>query len=176
MGLFSRKKKVETPHKRSALLTVLKHEDITPNGTRISFDVPAEFADAFAFKPGQYLNLHCPIDGKVLNRSYSICSGKGEPLSVAVKTVSGGAASNWLVHTLKAGDQIEVDFPHGNFGLQQGAKKHVAFAAGSGITPILSMAKALENTDGSMQLFFGNSSQAETFFAKDLDALSNTKT
>jgi ring-1,2-phenylacetyl-CoA epoxidase subunit PaaE len=176
MGLFSRKKKVETPHKRSALLTVLKHENITPNGTRIFFDVPAEFADAFAFKPGQYLNLHCPVDGKVLNRSYSICSGKNEPLSVAVKTVNGGAASNWLVHTLKAGDQIEVDFPHGNFGLQQGAKKHVAFAAGSGITPILSMAKALEDTDSSMQLFYANSSQSETFFASDLDALANTRT
>jgi ring-1,2-phenylacetyl-CoA epoxidase subunit PaaE len=176
MGLFSRKKKAEPQHKRSALLTVSKHERITPNGARISFDIPADLEALFAFKPGQYLNLHCPVNGEVLNRSYSICSGKGEPLSVAVKAVEKGAASNWLVHTLKAGDQLEVDFPHGNFGLQPDAKKHVAFAAGSGITPILSMAKALENTDGSMELFYVNSLQEQTFFKADLDALSNTKT
>lgn len=177
MGLFSRKKKAEPQHhKRSAVLTVSKHENITPNGARISFDVPAELEALFAFKPGQYLNLHCPVDGKMLNRSYSICSGKGEPLSVAVKAVEGGTASNWLVRTLKAGDELEVDFPHGNFGLQQGAKKHVAFAAGSGITPILAMAKALEHTDNTMDLFYGNSSQEQTFFRSDLDALANTKT
>lgn len=177
MGLFSRKKKEEPQlHKRSAILTVLNHEQITPNGTRISFEVPAELAASFDFKPGQYLNLHCPIDGQILNRSYSICSGKGEPLSVAVKTVDGGAASNWLVHMLKAGDQLEVDFPHGNFRIQEGAKKHVAFAAGSGITPILSMAKSLENTDSHLTLFYGNSSQDQAFFVNDLNALSNTQT
>jgi ring-1,2-phenylacetyl-CoA epoxidase subunit PaaE len=176
MGLFSRKKKAETPNKRSAVLTVLKHEKITTHGTRISFDVPAELAASFAFKAGQYLNLHCLVNGEKLNRSYSICSGQGEPLAVAVKAVDKGLASNWLVNTLKEGDQIEVDFPHGNFRLQEGAKKHVAFAAGSGITPILSMAKALENTEGSLQLFYGNTNQAETFFANDLNGLSNTKT
>jgi len=177
MGLFSRsKKKAETQkNKRSVLLTVLSNEKITDRGSRISFEIPSELSASFDYKPGQYLNLHCPIDGEVLNRSYSICSGKGEALSVAVKMVDGGIASNWLVNTLKAGDQIEVDFPQGNFGIHP-AKKHIAFAAGSGITPILSMAKSLENTDSSMTLFYGNSSQNETFFSGDLNALKNTST
>lgn len=177
MGLFSFKKKQEpASNKRSALLTVSNHEKITPHGARISFDIPAELADKFRFKAGQYLNLHCPVNGEVLNRSYSICSGKGEALSVAVKAVDNGTASKWLVHSLKAGDQLEVDFPVGNFGLQAEATKHVAFAAGSGITPMLAMAKALEGTNGSMTLFYGNTTPGETFFAADLDALTNTKT
>lgn len=178
MGLFSRsKKKTETAvHKRSEVLTVSNHERLTAKAARISFEVPAEMADSFAFTPGQYLNLHCNVNGTVLNRSYSICSAPGEPLSVAVKAVEGGVASNWLVDQLKTGATIEVDFPHGNFGLQKGAKKHVAFAAGSGITPFLSMAKSVEGTDQEVQLFYGNSSQSETFFANELDALTNTKT
>lgn len=177
MGLFSRsKKKAETQkNKRSALLTVLSTEKITDQGARISFEIPTELSGSFDFKPGQYLNLHCPINNEVLNRSYSICSGKGETLSVAVKAVEGGIASNWLVNSLKAGDQLEVDFPQGNFGLHP-AKKHIAFAAGSGITPILSMAKSLENTDSSMTLFYGNSTQDATFFSADLNALKNTST
>jgi ring-1,2-phenylacetyl-CoA epoxidase subunit PaaE len=178
MGLFSRSKKKEETvvHKRSAELTVSNHERLTAKAARISFEVPAEAAASFAFSPGQYLNLHCMINGSVLNRSYSICSAPGEPLSVAVKSVEGGVASNWLVDQLKTGSTIEVDFPHGNFGLQKGAKKHVAFAAGSGITPFLSMAKSVEGTDQEIQLFYGNSSQSETFFANELDGLSNTKT
>lgn len=181
MGIFSRlKKKTEPqqPHKRSAVLTVLKHEQLIPNGARISFNVPDEYAADFVFRAGQYLNLHCSVQPgeKPLVRSYSICSGKGEPLAVAVKAIENGVASNWLVQSLKAGDTIEVDFPHGNFGLHTGSKKHVAFAAGSGITPILSMAKVLEGTDQSMTLFYGNSTPEYTFFADDLQALSNTTT
>ena len=176
MGLFSRNKKEKKAHHKSAVLTVLNHEQLTPESARISFSVPNDLKDAYKFEAGQYLNLHCPVDGETLNRSYSICSGSNEALSVAVKAVDGGKASNWLVHNLKAGDQIEVDFPRGNFGIDKKVKKHVAFAAGSGITPILSMAKSLENTDSEMTLFYGNSTQGSTFFANDLNALTNTKT
>lgn len=178
MGLFSRsKKKTESVvHKRSAALTVSNHERLTAKAARISFEIPAEASASYNFVPGQYLNLHCEVNGSVLNRSYSICSAPGEPLSVAVKSVEGGVASNWLVNQLTTGTTIEVDFPHGNFGLQTGAKKHVAFAAGSGITPFLSMAKSVEGTDQEITLFYGNSSQSETFFAAELDALKNTTT
>lgn len=176
MGLFSRNKKEKKSHHKSATLTVLNHEQLTSESARISFSIPNDLKEAYKFQAGQYLNLHCPVDGETLNRSYSICSGENEALSVAVKAVNGGKASNWLVHQLKAGDEIEVDFPRGNFGVDKAAKKHVAFAAGSGITPILSIAKALEKTDGELTLFYGNSTQASTFFASDLDALTRTKT
>ena len=176
MGLFSRKKDKAKSHSKSHVLTVAKHERLTPESARISFEVPDSVKESYVFKAGQYLNLHCPVDGEVLNRSYSICSGKDEPLSVAVKSVDGGKASSWLVNKLKAGDEIEVDFPQGNFGLKEDTKKHVAFAAGSGITPILSMAKSLEGTDGHMTLFYGNSTPSGTLFSADLQRLSNTTT
>jgi len=177
MGLFSRNKKEKSKgHHKSALLTVLKHEQLTAESARISFEIPSGMKESYVFKAGQYLNLHCDVNGTILNRSYSICSGESEVLSVAVKAVNGGQASNWLVNNLKAGDEIEVDFPAGNFGLQADAKKHVAFAAGSGITPILSMAKSLEGKDGEMTLFYSNSTQASTFFSADLNALTKTKT
>lgn len=178
MGLFSKFKKQTTSSAshRSAQLTVAQHEKLTDKAARISFEVPEELMENFAFKAGQYLNLHCPVNGTVLHRSYSICSGKGEPLSVAVKAVENGAASNWLVSTLKAGDTLEVDFPTGNFSLDPAVKQHVAFAAGSGITPILAMAKSLEGTDQTLHLFYSNSTQAETLFADELKALKNTTT
>lgn len=178
MGLFSKFKKQPgtAAHQRSAKLTVIGHQKLTDKAARISFEVPEEFNDSYAFKAGQYLNLHCPVNGTVLNRSYSICSGKNEPLSVAVKAIENGAASNWLVNSLKAGDTLEVDFPHGNFAVDQTVTQHVAFAAGSGITPILAMAKALEGTNSELHLFYSNSSQAETLFADELNALKNTKT
>jgi len=177
MGLFSRNKKEKSKaHSKSHVLTVSKHEQLTPESARISFDVPNGMKESYVFKAGQYLNLHCPVNGEILNRSYSICSGENETLSVAVKAVNGGKASSWLVNNLKAGDEIEVDFPQGNFGLKKEVKKHVAFAAGSGITPILSMAKSLEGTDAHLTLFYGNSTHASTFFSEDLKALSNTTT
>lgn len=178
MGLFSKfKKQSETPsHQRSAELTVVSHTKLTDKAARISFAVPEELKDAFAFKAGQYLNLHCPVNGALLNRSYSICSGKNEPLSVAVKAIENGAASNWLVNSLKEGDTLQVDFPTGNFAIDQTATQHVAFAAGSGITPILAMAKSLEGTNSELTLFYSNSSQSETLFADELNALKNTKT
>lgn len=179
MGLFSRLKKKNEPavsHKRSELLTVLSHERITPNGVRIAFSIPEEYKELYAFKPGQYLNLHCPVNGEILNRSYSICSGPGEPIAVAVKSVESGAASNWLVDSLNAGDTLEVDYPHGNFVLDTSAPKVVAFAAGSGITPIMAIAKSIEGSEQSMQLFYGNSTMEQTFFADELQALKHTTT
>lgn len=175
MGLFSSFKK-DKKNSKSAVLTVAKHERLTPDSVRISFEVPPALKEAYKFKAGQYLNLHCHVGAEKLIRSYSICSGENEQLSVAVKAVKEGKVSHWLVNELKAGDAIEVDFPQGNFGVQSGAKKHVAFAAGSGITPILSMAKAIESSDSQLTLFYGNSTQQNTYFAEDLDALTKTST
>ena len=94
MGLFSRNKKEKSKaHSKSHVLTVSKHEQLTPESARISFDVPNGMKESYVFKAGQYLNLHCPVNGEILNRSYSICSGENETLSVAVKAVNGGKAT-----------------------------------------------------------------------------------
>ena len=112
MGLFSSsKKKTETAvHKRSEVLTVSNHERLTAKAARISFEVPAEMADSFSFTPGQYLNLHCNVNGTVLNRSYSICSAPGEPLSVAVKAVEGGVCCTCKARILEGTARMDVNY------------------------------------------------------------------
>lgn len=174
MGLFSKFKSKPQGKLKSATLKVAEHSKLTGESAKITFEVPAELKDAFQFSAGQYLNLHCPNGNSMLIRSYSICSGPAEGLSIGVKAVANGTASKWLVHTLKAGDEIEVDFPQGHFGLQK-VKKHVAFAAGSGITPVLSMAKSLEGTDEELVLYYGNASRDKTMFGSEIDSLKNTK-
>ena len=174
MGLFSRFKKTDSEPKknRSALLEVEAIKRLTDVGCQISFNVPEELKANYAFEAGQYLNLHCEIDGQVHVRSYSICSGQNEPLSVAVKAIEGGKVSNWILNHLKPGMKLEVDFPLGNFKLSKDAKKVVAFVAGSGITPILSMAKSLSDSQ-LLELFYGNRTQSSTFFYSEIKALKN---
>lgn len=174
MGLFSRFKKSEdTPKKsRSAQLEVGAITKLTAVGCQVSFIVPEELKANFSFEAGQYLNLHCEVNGEVFSRSYSICSGKDEALSVAVKAIEGGKVSNWILNHLKPGMKLEVDFPQGNFKLSKDAKKVVAFVAGSGITPILSMAKSLSDSQ-LMELFYGNRTQSSTFFHSEIKALKN---
>lgn len=174
MGLFSRFKKTDSEPKksRSALLEVEAIKRLTDVGCQISFNVPEELKANYAFEAGQYLNLHCEIDGQVHVRSYSICSGQNEPLSVAVKAIEGGKVSNWLVQSLKVGMQLMVDYPQGNFKLEKASKKIVAFVAGSGITPVLSMAKSLKN-DQKMELFYGNRTNASAFFIPEIQELNN---
>lgn len=173
MGLFSRFKKSENSSKklRSATLTVLQHEKLTTEGCKITFSVPAELKEQFSFSPGQYLNLHCPVNGTTVSRSYSICSGTNENLAVAVKAIPNGLASNWLLNELKEGMSLEVDFPQGNFQLNNGTGNIVAFAAGSGITPILSMAKSLVGTTRKMTLYYVNSSPENAFFINELKSI-----
>lgn len=174
MGIFSRfKKPADGSHKklRSAELVVLNKENLTETSAKISFDIPSELKSAYGFEPGQYLNLHCNINGEVLNRSYSICSGKNEPLAVAVKAIPNGKVSNYLVSDLKVGDRLTIDFPQGNFTMNGNAKNWVAFAAGSGITPILSMAKSLGNSHSKMNLYYSNSTPDTALFLNELAAI-----
>lgn len=175
MGLFSRFKKTESTskNKRSAELTVLKNEKLTADSCRLSFDVPAELQASFQFTPGQYLNLHCLINNETVIRSYSICSGTNEALAVAVKRIPTGRASNWIFNELVAGSTILVDFPQGNFQVRDNEKSIVAFAAGSGITPILSMVKSLQQTK--IKLFYGNSAPESAMFLSDLTTLSTVE-
>lgn len=157
----------------------LKIADITrptPDSVAIGFAIPSELKDEFAFAPGQYLTLRANIEGEDLRRSYSICSALGDDLlRIGVKKVDGGAFSAFANQNLRAGDIVEVMRPEGRFVLKDGAAgRHVlGIAAGSGITPILSIAKSLLATDPSARftLIFGNRTSQSVMFAEEIEDL-----
>ena len=122
------------------------------------------------------MNFLLEINGEEIRRSYSICSGENEALAVAVKAIKNGIASNWFNSVAAVNDLLFVAAPEGNFILPANAKTVVAFAAGSGITPIVSLAKALQNNQGQMQLFYGNRSLENTLFKTDFENLSAVTT
>src|SRR3569833_1366269 len=128
----------------------------------LTFAIPQALADDYRFSPGQYLTLRTMMDGEEVRRSYSICSGPDDgELRIAVKKVDGGAFSSWAADDLKCGDALDVMTPTGRFGVipPAGAGRiHVGFAAGSGITPILSIVKGTlaREPDSQFFLFYGN--------------------
>jgi len=155
-------------------LTIHKILKETPDAVSIHFEIPKELKDIFRFKAGQYLTLETTIDGKKVRRAYSLCSTPtSELLSVVVKEVKGGSFSVYANKNLREGDTLEVLAPEGNFVFEPNAnnkKSYVAFAAGSGITPIMSILKtALEQEpESSFLLFYGNKSPEDTIFMKAL--------
>jgi len=144
----------------------------------VGFRIPATEQADFDFIHGQYVTLKLTVNGEELRRSYSICSSpldKGE-LRIAVKRVAGGRASTELVDKLKAGMKMEVMTPMGSFStpLDASLERHfVAFAAGSGITPILSILKTVLRTEPKSRftLFFGNTDSDRIMFRQRLDEL-----
>jgi len=148
----------------------------TPGSVSIGFAVPEELRSEFAFTPGQYLTLRASIDGEDLRRSYSICSAADEALlRIGVKKVDGGALSAFANENWKPGDVVEVMPPEGRFTLRAGAPgRHVlGIAAGSGITPILSIAKSLLASDASARftLVYGNQTSNSVMFAEEIEDL-----
>ncbi|MEQ9126388.1 MAG: FAD-binding oxidoreductase, partial [Alphaproteobacteria bacterium] len=143
----------------------------------VGFRRPAD--PAFAFRPGQYLTLRADIAGVSQERCYSICSAPGDPLiEVAVKRVAGGRFSDWAHATLRPGMAAEVLPPEGRFGALAGvaaggAGRYLALAAGSGITPILSLARTLLAADPGAEftLVYGNRSRDAIMFREALDDL-----
>lgn len=157
-------------------LTVRDVTRETRDAVSIAFDVPAHLTDDFAFAPGQYLTLRATVEGEDVRRSYSICSGPldGE-LRIAVKQVENGLFSGWVNSALKAGDELEVMTPTGRFGLSsaEDGRLHVGFAAGSGITPILSIVRGVLSREPNSRffLFYGNKSTADILFREQLEEL-----
>jgi ring-1,2-phenylacetyl-CoA epoxidase subunit PaaE len=151
----------------------------TADSVSIAFNIDPNHKDVFQYTPGQYIVLKANINGEECRRSYSICSSKNELLTVAIKKVENGKMSTFINDKLKEGDQIEIQPPQGNFQLQDIApsktRKFVAFAAGSGITPILSMIKELSlNEKGSeFLLFYGNKTTSDVMFHEELNSISN---
>jgi len=151
----------------------------TPDSVRIALSVPEDANSEFSFLPGQHLPMQIILDGKPIRRTYSICSVPGQlPLEVGVRIQSGGQFSGFVANDLKVGDELEVMPPFGQFHANvdpDNAKTYLAFAAGSGITPIISIMRAtLEGEPGSrFVLFYGNRRQQTTMFIDDLYALKN---
>ncbi len=160
----------------------IKVKDIykeTDDCSVITFDVPSEISAAFKFRQGQHLTLKADIDGKDTRRSYSLCSSPNDgEWKVAVKQILGGAFSTYVNSILKAGDDIEVMAPSGNFGVEvspsQG-KNYLFFAAGSGITPVLSMVKAHLSAEpqSTCKLFYVNKTAKSIIFKEELEQLRN---
>ena len=160
-------------------LKVAAKQQETRDSVRIALDVPEELRSAFEFLPGQHLPIQIERDGKRLRRTYSICSEQGHwPIEIGVRVQPGGQFSEYAASELRVGDELEVMPPNGQFhvNLDKGNSKfYLGFAAGSGITPILSIAKSvLINEPGSrFALFYGNRQQGTTMFIEDLYALKN---
>ncbi|MBG7629594.1 MAG: ferredoxin--NADP reductase [Bacteroidetes bacterium] len=158
-------------------LTVKEILKETDNAVSISFDIPAELSSDFKFIAGQYITIRITIDGKELRRSYSICSSpESKEFCVMVKEVQNGVFSNYATKKLKAGAILEVSPPEGKFILQtttSNQKNYVSFAAGSGITPVISMIKSvlIKETHSTFVLVYGNKSAKETIFKSEIDAL-----
>jgi len=145
----------------------------------ITFNVPAELETEFKFRQGQHLTLKADINGEDVRRSYSLCSGPvdGE-WKVAVKKILGGKFSSFVNDSLQAGDTLEVMAPSGTFGVEvspEKAKNYLFFAAGSGITPVLSMVKAhlASEPNSTCKLFYVNKTAKSIIFKEELEQLRN---
>lgn len=151
----------------------------TDDTVSIAFDIPAEQRERFHFEAGQYLTLRTTLDGEEVRRSYSLCSAPSEgEWRVAVKQVENGRFSTWANTGLSVGDTLEVMPPQGRFTRhgEGGTAGHVVlFAAGSGITPVLSILKETLQSDGRTRvtLFYANRKLTDVIFLEELENLKN---
>ncbi|MFT5779306.1 MAG: ring-1,2-phenylacetyl-CoA epoxidase subunit PaaE [Crocinitomicaceae bacterium] len=173
--LFGKGDKVKAP-KGFHTLEISAITKLTDDTVKVEFNVPSNLSAQFGFTPGQYLNFSIDIDGSEERRSYSICSGPNEPIAVAVKRVKDGKVSTWFTTEAEVGQPIFVASPDGNFTRPKEVKNVIAIAAGSGITPIMAMAKAAQGSDRTIQLFYGSRNEGQIIFKSELDELTNTKT
>jgi ring-1,2-phenylacetyl-CoA epoxidase subunit PaaE len=166
---------MSTPRFHRLTVSDLRRE--TADAVSLTFAIPRELEDDYRFSAGQYLTLRTIMDGEEVRRSYSICSGPDDgELRIAVKKVDGGAFSSWAADALKCGDELDVMAPTGRFGVAPQpalARVHVGFAAGSGITPILSIVKGVLAREPSSRffLFYGNRSTGGMLFREALEEL-----
>ena len=153
-------------------LRVAAVERLCDDAVAVTFDVPGELAEVYAFRPGQSLTVK--RDGE--RRTYSICAPAGAAPRIGVREVPGGLVSRWLVHDLRPGDAVEVAPPSGTFTPDLAAGgRHVLIAAGSGITPVLSIAASLlQHPDAQVSVLYGNRRADTVMFAEELADLKDT--
>ena len=179
MGFFSKlfgKSDSKSTPKGFEELMVREVRSLSPDTVEIRFEIPNTVRPKYNFVPGQYVNVHVTIDGKDYRRSYSLCSHPNDILAIAVKKVDQGIVSTYLTSKLDQGNYLLVSTPEGNFTLNNN-KNIVAIAAGSGITPIMSMAKSIEKSnDANIQLFYANKTQNDVLFKEELKDFQRTNT
>lgn len=149
---------------------------LTPNAVALTFEIPSNLKATFAFKAGQYITLKHHHNGQELRRAYSISSAPSDgQLTVGIKKMSNGIFSTYANETLKAGDLLEVSPPEGRFVFTPNATPQniAAFAAGSGITPIISIAQTVleSHSKNTLVLVFGNQSPQETMYLQKIQEL-----
>ncbi|MCB0524991.1 MAG: phenylacetate-CoA oxygenase/reductase subunit PaaK [Lewinellaceae bacterium] len=152
----------------------------TPECVSIAFEVPKDLQSEFQYRQGQHLTVRMQMNGEEVRRSYSLCSSPlEEGWRIAVKKVEGGVFSTFANEQLKKGDLLEVAAPDGRFfpeNLDIKAGDHVVlFAAGSGITPVISIIKSLlvSNPDCQISLIYGNKNAASVIFLEEIEGLKN---
>ena len=168
MGLFGSIFNKEKTHKGYFELSIAKVIRLNDSSVKIEFNIPEGLQSKFSFIAGQFINVLIQINGKEERRSYSICSAKEEILAIGVKRVQGGVVSNWFNNEAKEGTNIFISEPQGNFKVPDGSKNIATIAAGSGITPILSVLKS-KNDVPNMHLLYGNRSKQETMFIEEIN-------
>lgn len=152
----------------------------TEHAVCVRFDIPKSLAPQFKFLHGQYLTLRTDIDGAEIRRSYSICSGvTDDELRVAIKHVDGGIFSTYANESLQVGDVVDVMSPAGTFTCEldpANKKRYLCIAAGSGITPVISIVKSIltREPNSEVTLLFGNQRVASIMFREELELIKNT--
>jgi len=166
---------MSTPRFHRLAVSDLRSEAV--DAVSMTFAIPDALAEDYRFVPGQYLTLRTTLGGEEVRRSYSICSGPDDgEIRIAVKRVDGGAFSGFVTDELKRGDVLDVMTPTGRFGVAPApseARIHVGFAAGSGITPILSIVKNVLAREPMSRffLFYGNRTAEGMLFRGELEEL-----
>ena len=157
-------------------LAVARVDRLCDDAVAVTFDVPPDLADEYAFQPGQSLTLRRMIGGRDERRSYSICAPAGSPPRIGVREVPGGALSGWLVREVRPGDRIDVQPPSGSFTADLSLPgRHVLIAAGSGITPVLSIAaSALADGRSDATVLYGNRRADSVMFADEIADLKDS--
>ncbi|WP_067666761.1 1,2-phenylacetyl-CoA epoxidase subunit PaaE [Nocardia miyunensis] len=151
-------------------LTVSAVERLCDDAAAVTFAVPDDLRERFAFRPGQFLTLRRVVDGVEHRRSYSICSPIGQAPRVGVREVCAGLFSRWLVRDVAPGDRVEVQEPAGTFTADPGVTgRHLLIGAGSGITPLLSIAASvLTDPAAHVTLLYGNRRTRSVMFADEI--------
>lgn len=154
-------------------LTVRDVEPLTDDSVAVAFDVPDDLHELFDFEPGESLTLRRVVDGVEHRRTYSICAPAGSAPRIGVREIPGGEFSSWLVHDVRPGERIEVAEPSGSFRADPAQPgRHLCIAAGSGITPMLSIAASvLSNPDSTVTMLYGNRETTSVMFAEELSDL-----
>ena len=161
------------------LLKVQSIDRETADSMRVALQVPDELREEYDFLPGQHLPIQITVDGKKIRRTYSICSLPGEqPLILGIRIQPGGRFSEFAANELSAGDELEVMPPFGQFHAEvdpESRRTYLAFVAGSGITPVISIIRATLQGEPNAKfvVFYCNRRQSTTMFIDDLYALKN---